>query len=99
MTAVVRCAGRLTLISGNALSKLVSKQLPCSFQAASISSKAWRELNGIKRPPPFDYRNKDYTLITSWFDKTTHRLDENSKVMACNQPLRQNDALLRKNNR
>lgn len=49
-------------------------------QTANISSKAWRELNGIHRPPPYDYKNKNYTLSSSWFDKTTKRLDDNSKV-------------------
>lgn len=80
MAGVVRCAARLTIINSNVLLKQTSKSLPCIMQTANISSKAWRDLNNIKRPPPYDYKNKDYTLTKSWFDKTSHRIDENSKV-------------------
>lgn len=59
---------------------LLSKQLPCIHQAAGISSKVLRDLKGIKRPPPYDYKNKPYNFIRALFDKTTQRLDENSKV-------------------
>lgn len=59
---------------------LLSKQLPCIQQVAGISSKTWRDLIGIKRPPPYDYKKKTYTFTKAIFDKTTHRLDENSKV-------------------
>lgn len=62
------------------LSKAVAQQLPSIQPAAGISSKYWRELNGVKRPPPYDYVNKPYNLWRSWFDSTTKRIDENSKV-------------------
>lgn len=59
---------------------LSSNHLPTLLHAANISSKALRDLNGIKRPPPYDYKNKGYNLFQSWFDRTTSRIDENSKV-------------------
>lgn len=62
------------------LSKAVAYQLPCLQQAANISSKAYRDLNGIKRPPPYDYKNKPYNYFRSLIDRTTHRFDDNSKV-------------------
>lgn len=79
MAGLVR--NRITVAYGRSLSKLVARHLPCVQQSANISSKAWRELNGIKRPPPYDYKNKGYKLYNSWFDKTSKRLDDNSKVI------------------
>lgn len=71
---------RIALLCGQNILKQYQKYLPCIQQTVNISSKAFRELNGIKRPPPYDYRNKGYGLISSWFDKTSKRLDDNSKV-------------------
>lgn len=60
--------------------QLLSKQLPCIQRLAGISSKAIRDLHGIKRPPPYDYRHKPYNVWRSIFDKTTPRFDDNTKV-------------------
>lgn len=77
MAAVLRTS-IARLVSGKAIApKLTSGQVQ---QTCGISSKAIRDLNGIKRPPPYDYKNKTYGLFASFFDKTTHRIDENSKV-------------------
>lgn len=81
MAGFVRCTARIALFNRSVFSKLLSKRLPCTQQVANISSKAWRELNGVQRPPPYDYRNTGYSLVQSWFDKTTKRFDDNSKVM------------------
>lgn len=78
MSGLVRAA-RITLINGSALSKLVN-QSSVKPLAANISSKAWREMNGVKRLPPYDYKNKPYNLVRSWFEKTSKRIDENSVV-------------------
>lgn len=56
----------------------------CGFvQHRSIMGKALRE--SLPPPPPkpapFDYVNKDYTWLRSLMDRTTHRMDENSKVV------------------
>lgn len=81
MAGFVRCAARITLVNGNAVAKLLSKQTAASGpQVACISSKAWRDLNGIKRPPPYDYKNKLYENRHTYFDPTMSRIDENSKV-------------------
>lgn len=80
MAGIVRCANRITLINRGVLSMLTNTQTPLLQQSANISSKAWRELNGIQRPPPYDYKNKSYNVINSWFDKTTKRFDDNTKV-------------------
>lgn len=74
MAGFVRAA-RITLVNASALSKLMNAQ-----QAANISSKAWRDMTGVKRPAPYDYKHKGYNLVHSWFDKTSKRMDENSVV-------------------
>lgn len=76
---------RVALVGGRNFTKLFNKHSACVQQTANISSKAWRELNGIKRLPPYDYKNKGYNVISSWFDKTSKRLDDNSKVNKSNQ--------------
>lgn len=74
MAGFVRAA-RITLVNASRLSTLINKQ-----QTANISSKTWRDMNGVKRAEPYDYKNKSYNLIHSWFDKTSKRMDENSVV-------------------
>lgn len=58
-------------------------------QRRNITGKAMR-CSLPPRPPkpaPFDYQNKDYTWIRSLFDRTTHRFDENSKVIVVEGPI------------
>lgn len=45
-----------------------------------IQTKLFRDMEGIVRPPPFDYMKKDYTFLRSLFDFTRSRIDDNSKV-------------------
>lgn len=80
MACLIRGATRFTLSNGRVFSKILKNHSACTQHAANISSKAFRELNGIQRPPPYDYKNKSFTLFDSWFDRTIKRIDENSKV-------------------
>lgn len=62
----------------------------CTFvQNRNISGRALRE--SLPPPPPkpkpFDYVNKDYTWLRSLFDRTTHRFDENTKVIVVEGPV------------
>ncbi|CAH0403225.1 unnamed protein product [Chilo suppressalis] len=62
----------------------------CTFiQHRGISGKALRE--SLPPPPPkpapFDYENKDYTFLRSLFDRTTHRFDDNTKVIVVEGPV------------
>lgn len=62
----------------------------CAFvQQRNISGKTLRESLPPQPPKkaPFDYENKDYTWIRSLFDRTTHRFDENSKVIVVEGPV------------
>lgn len=58
-------------------------------QHRNISGKALRESlpPSSPKPKPFDYVNKDYTWLRSLFDRTTHRFDENSKVVVVEGPI------------
>lgn len=79
--AIVLRSGMVRLVpSQMLLSKAPAKHLPSLQQAACISSKAYRDLNGIKRPPPYNYIETPYGYWRSLLDRTTQRLDENSKV-------------------
>lgn len=81
MAGLVRNATRLAAVGNRvARSTFLKKQLPCIQQVAGIQSKAFRELNGIQRPPPYDYKNKQYTFLNAYFDNTSKRFDENTKV-------------------
>lgn len=39
------------------------------------------------KPKPWNYNEKSYTLFNYFFDKTTDRFDENTKVRFCNNYL------------
>lgn len=54
--------------------------------SAGICGKSLRDPN-YKRPPPFPYKEKKYGMIRSWFDRTTHRFDENTKVIVVDGPI------------
>ncbi|KAL0861288.1 hypothetical protein ABMA27_008849 [Loxostege sticticalis] len=62
----------------------------CTFvQHRGIAGRALRD--SLPPPPPkpapFDYVNKDYTWLRSLRDRTTHRFDENSKVIVVEGPV------------
>lgn len=66
--------------TGTAFLAAASTQLQSSH---GIQTKLYRDIEGVVRPPPFDYKNKDYTFLRSLFDFTKSRIDENSKVLWC----------------
>lgn len=55
-------------------------------QVASIVGKALRDAN-YKRPVPFDYKSTNYGFLQAVMDKTTHRFDENSKIIVVDGPV------------
>lgn len=79
MSGVLR-SGVRRLVASTPSSSLLKCAVPAVQQAAHISGKVVRSLENRKLPKPYDYTNKDYTFWHALFDKTTHRLDENSKV-------------------
>ncbi|XP_042216693.1 NADH dehydrogenase [ubiquinone] 1 alpha subcomplex subunit 10, mitochondrial-like [Homarus americanus] len=55
-------------------------------QIATIVSKALRDQD-YKRPAPFPYKTDKYGFFAALLDKTTHRFDENSKVIVVDGPI------------
>lgn len=49
------------------------------FSARTIVSKAF--LDQTDKPAPYDYLNKEFNIIKAQWDKTTLRLDQNSKLI------------------
>lgn len=57
------------------------------LQTACISGSALRD-KGKVRPAPFPYKTKRYNLWRAWFqDTTTHRFDENTKIIVVEGPI------------
>jgi len=54
-------------------------------QVRGIVSKEFRDPN-YKRPAPFPYETKNYSLLRSIFDDTTHRFNENTKIITVEGP-------------
>lgn len=67
--------------------QLLSKQvLPAVTQSCNITGKTFRG-KPLQRPKPWPYQEKPYTLLSSIFDKTTWRFDENSKIVCVDGPV------------
>ncbi|KAF8793317.1 NADH dehydrogenase 1 alpha like protein [Argiope bruennichi] len=49
-------------------------------QSASITSKEFRDPN-IKKPAPWPYKTKKFTYFKAFYDLTTKRFDENTKII------------------
>jgi NADH dehydrogenase (ubiquinone) 1 alpha subcomplex subunit 10 len=80
---VARLAGRLSANSP-ALKKIA---LPSVQQACQISGKTMRGNQTVVKPKPYPYHEKNYFFSDALFDKTTHRFDENSKVIVVEGPV------------
>lgn len=59
---------------------LTQKSMSKTSSVRCISSKIIRERHPVKKPKPWDYENKNFGVINYFFDKTSARFDENSKV-------------------
>jgi len=90
MTAVFRVAlVRLTgqnssqkLLQGNVGSLSTAFQQKCF-----ISGRTMRGGPRIPKEKPYPYKEKRYTIWNSFFDKTTKRFDENSKLICVEGPI------------
>ncbi len=80
MASVLRFGGlRLVNLTEQSLLN-IRKYQPTLQQACFISSKTLRGSQKLVKSKPYDYQNKSYNVLNAIFDKTTHRMDENSKV-------------------
>lgn len=65
----------------------INLQRICPIQAASISGSALRDKSKV-RPAPFPYKTKSYNMWRAWLqDTTTHRFDENTKIIVVEGPI------------
>lgn len=72
-----RAVSQLSPVTRKVLTSQGKTQFPVSRW---ICGKNFRDPEA-KRIPPFPYKEKKYTMIRSWFDRTTNRFDENSKII------------------
>ncbi|XP_037935618.1 NADH dehydrogenase [ubiquinone] 1 alpha subcomplex subunit 10, mitochondrial [Teleopsis dalmanni] len=89
MTAVLR-VGIVRLCSKNTAPSLLNVQsaLPAALnQKCSISGRTMRGGPRIPKCKPYPYKEKDYTVWNHFFDKTSKRLDENSKIILVEGPI------------
>ncbi|KAK9508412.1 hypothetical protein O3M35_005978 [Rhynocoris fuscipes] len=70
-----KCSGKVFL-SVNSVAPILS---------ATIVSKALRDVK--PKPAPYPYKEKHYRVWNSWFDRTTSRFDENSKLIVVDGPI------------
>ncbi|XP_026464141.1 NADH dehydrogenase [ubiquinone] 1 alpha subcomplex subunit 10, mitochondrial-like [Ctenocephalides felis] len=52
----------------------------------NVSGKEMRSVNPIERFPPYDYKKKGYGFINAFFDYTTKRFNDNTKVITVEGP-------------
>lgn len=65
------------------LTRLLFRSGPKLNSLRCITSKVIRDQdpNRPKKPAPWNYEEKSYTILNYYIDRTTSRLDENSKVV------------------
>lgn len=79
MASLVRIG--ITKLVNSSNSKLLATPCMLQINIRNISSKALRSLNKeVKKPKPWPYEKKGYNIFHSFFDKTSKRFDENTKV-------------------
>lgn len=87
MASVLRFGGRhlVKLTEQNLLN--IRKYQPTLQQVCFISGKTLRGSQKLVKAKPYDYKNKGYNVLNAIFDKTTHRMDENSKIILVEGPI------------
>lgn len=87
MAAIFR-VGIFRLINNNCSSKLLSNSSDLKVAIRGIAGKSLREsLNLPPKPAPWPYKSKRYTIFNYFYDKTTGRFDENSKIIVVEGPV------------
>ncbi|KAG5882119.1 hypothetical protein JTB14_016882 [Gonioctena quinquepunctata] len=85
MSSIVRIGLKRFLCNSNG--KLFGEGKNTVF-VRTITSRTTR--SGEERPPkpkPWPYQEKGFTLFNYWFDKTTSRFDDNSKIIVVDGPV------------
>lgn len=87
MTSVFRVGLVRLASSGRASTQLLQVTLPAASQKCFISGKTMRGGPRVPLAKPYPYKEKPYNIFSSMFDKTTHRFDENSKIILVEGPI------------
>uniref|UniRef100_A0A1L8EDU1 NADH dehydrogenase [ubiquinone] 1 alpha subcomplex subunit 10, mitochondrial n=1 Tax=Haematobia irritans TaxID=7368 RepID=A0A1L8EDU1_HAEIR len=82
----------MTAVFRVGLVRLCSRSAPAlpaglSQQQRSISGKTMRGGPRVIQHKPFPYKEKEYNVFQAMFDKTTKRLNENSKIICVEGPI------------
>lgn len=72
--------GVVGIIHRSSSKPLVKAVVPSMVQSCGISGKILRNAQNIVKPKPYPYQEKTYQFRHAVFDRTTKRMDENSKV-------------------
>lgn len=88
MSGVLRSGVVRAIVRSNCNPILLNTQnlFPIVAQKCNISGKTLRVSNVVK-PKAYNYKEKHYGFIQACLDKTTKRLDENSKVIVVEGPI------------
>jgi hypothetical protein len=83
MACLIR-VGLSRLTNANSVKSLLFAKTEINF-LRPISSKLLRDqdVDAPKKPAPWNYKEKSYNILNYWTDRTTSRLDENSKAKKC----------------
>ncbi|KAK4887570.1 hypothetical protein RN001_003841 [Aquatica leii] len=86
MAGVFR-VGVIRILGNQNSSKLLSNRTDFVLPARAISGRSLREATTpVKKPSPWPYKTKRYNFFNSLYDKTTKRLDDNSKIIVVEGP-------------
>lgn len=69
-STLAKCSSAKPLLAVTSVSPILSATIVC---------KALRDVKD--KPKPYPYKDKRYRLWTAWYDRSTHRFDENSKII------------------
>jgi NADH dehydrogenase (ubiquinone) 1 alpha subcomplex subunit 10 len=85
LTKILAAPSSASAASKSLLQINLNRLLP--MQAAFISGSALKD-KSKERPAPFPYKTKRYNLWRAWLqDTTTHRFDENTKIIVVEGPI------------
>lgn len=87
MAGVIR-VGIIRILGRQSSLLNTQNSLPAALsQKCNISGKTMRGSNRPPKPKPWPYETKKYGVIQALFDKTTKRLDDNSKIICVEGPI------------
>ncbi|XP_055854924.1 NADH dehydrogenase [ubiquinone] 1 alpha subcomplex subunit 10, mitochondrial [Episyrphus balteatus] len=87
MASVIRAGIARLGCPGSSNNLLSITVFPALSQSCGISSKSMRGGPRIPKAKPWPYQEKNYGVFQAMYDKTSHRMDENSKLILIEGPV------------